>query len=839
MSLSRNVLAGSAAYLLVGLLLAGGVLPPLTAAMLAALYALLVPAGFGLIFCFGWRGSISPGIGRVQALLVAWLFGTLAIIYVFVLLDRWGLTAKLADSAIGALLLLGAAGCMRMHGAFMPQRTDWLTLRLVVMVALPLVIVQYVAEIPLYSDYPVLDLFQRTHFHKGALEFANFDLLNPFVADSYPPFQQLLLGLMARGAHIDPLLAEWVLPIVMALLKVCAIFAVVSRLTTSRTQLGLAIGLFLAMSRVMNPTNGDLASLGALLLMSFLLGQAEEGKASHEIMTDALFLFAAIAASLVLIRVSADASAVVLLSTGLLASVPALSAKATRALVIAIVIFAAFSFHRAAMLFVVLVVAIKFAWTFLSLMHRRRYFRSLAVFSLVLVLLVGGMAGWTLVHDGQRPKDEFGLWAIFDFILIPLAGKSMAFVTMDLDLVQGSGGRISLFEVARSLTFVGALVGGLLFLRVIVPAIGEHDAKVGDTSLGGQGIPLMMVCLLLLCVALTGFPFVHRSAFLIATLLSVVLALFVYPSGTNSLSSARAGIFGSIGLVGYMGSVLALLLVVHDTKIAPFLERVFPLLFLLLVAGVAIAASCIRSKRAMGLGPVLVVAVLFEVVASRAYFKQYAFMSQTHPQGAVFSHFGMRELVTVDSVVAQLAPGAVLVSDTKTMALMGARSGLNSIVSFSNVNTITEERRRELARLLGKVVAGAPVSELCSELLSISNLSASGSLNYARLRLIGMPGREVLDLLGYNTALVARSVAPPRPTGATGATGAPADSTSNSVSLFVIVISPDTLDWLDHPSDPSYFPARRDVSEIADIIWSYGAMGRLVGDAFVLSLRCN
>ena len=74
---------------------------------------------------------------------------------------------------------------------------------------------------------------------------------------------------------------------------------------------------------------------------------------------------------------------------------------------------------------------------------------------------------------------------------------------------------------------------------------------------------------------------------------------------------------------------------------------------------------------------------------------------------------------------------------------------------------------------------------------------------------------------------------------ATGATGAPADSTSNSVSLFVIVISPDTLDWLDHPSDPSYFPARRDVSEIADIIWSYGAMGRLVGDAFVLSLRCN
>jgi hypothetical protein len=840
MSLSRRVLAGSAAYLLVGVLLASGILPSLAAAILAGPFALLVPAGVGLLACFGWRGSIAPLIGRVQALLAAWLFGTLAIIYVFVLLERFGLTGRFADTALASFFVLGAAGWLRLQGQFSPDLTDRSMLRLVALVALPLVVVQYIAEIPLYSDFPVMNLFQRTHFHKGALEFAKFDLLNPFVADSYVPFQQLLLGLLARGAHIDPLFAEWVLPLVMAPLQVGAIFAIAGRLTNSSAQLCLSIALFLAMSRVTSPTNGQVAALAALLLMSFLLGPEEENKVGDRNFTSLPFCVATIAGALLFVRLPATVGLAVLLAVGLVASMPVLGAKAMRATMVVIVIFAAISFHRAAMLFVALVVAIQFAVAFFSRMHRSGDFRSLAVFSLALVLLVGGMAGWILFADGHHPEDEFGLWASFDFVLSPLAGKTMTLVTVDHDLAQGSGGRISLFEVARSLTLVGAVVGGLLFLRAIWLAIGARVAKMGEASAGAPGVVLMIVCLLLLGVALTGFPFIHRSSFLIATLLSVAVALFVGPAGTQATPASRPAIAGSVALLGYMGGVLAILLLVHDPRVEPFLARVFPLLFLLFAAGVATTAWCIRGGRSIGLGPVLVVAVLFEVIASRAYFKPYAFSSQTPPKGAVFSHFGQRELETTDSIVAQLELGTALVSDPKTMTIIGARSGLTPLVTLSNINTMADKTRTELELVLGNVVGGAPVSRICSGVRRISNSYASSQLNYERLRRLIPSGREALAVLGYDGALVARSVAPPRLTESAEAT---ADSEAiKSETLrdqpFAIVISPDTLDWLDHPFDPLYFPARRDISEIEDVFRSYRSIGRRVGDAFLLLVRC-
>lgn len=832
MSLSQRAVAGSAAYLLVGLLLASDVLPPLAAAMLAAPYALLVPAGVGLIVCFGWRGSISPGIGRVQALLYAWLFGTLAIIYVFVLLERWGLTENLGNSALVAFFTLGVAGCIRLRGEFSTQRTDWATLRLVVLLALPLVIVKYVLLIPLYSDYPVLDLFQRTHFHKGALEFSNFGLLNPFVADSYVPFQQLLLGLLARGANVDPLVAEWVLPVMMAPLQVGAIFSVASVFAKSNKQLGLAIGLFLTMSSITNPTNSDVAALAALLLMSLLLG-SEEDKTWRERVWGLLFLFAAIAGALIFVSMAVPAGLAVLLGAGLLTSVPKVGARVAQTIIVVIVIFVAISFHRAGILLAALVVVIHFATAFFLVMQRRRNSRSLAIISLVLALIVGSMAGWILSFGGGYPRDEFGLWRLFDIVLEPLIGKSMMVVNLDGDMSQGSGGRISLFEVARSLTWSGTLVGGLLFLRSIWPSIGGRCMKVDRANAGDPGITLVIMCLLLIGVALTGFPFIHRSAILIATLMSVAIAVLVYPTGAAAALMGRPAIAVSIGLMSAMGGLFATLFQVRDPSIEPFLKPVFPLLLFVFAVGGA-ATWYIRGRRSIGLGLLLVVTVLFEMIASHAYFKPYAFSRQTPPEDTVFSHFGHRELATAERIGSQLALGTVLVSDPKTMALIGARSGLTSLVSYSNLNTMERDTRSQLVKLLGMVSAGAPVSNVCSGLLRISSSYASSQLNYERIRREGaLSGGEALAELGYNGGtLLVRSVAPLRFAGA-------AEGTNHKDQLFAIVISPDTLDWLSESSNPSYFPAQREVSEIADVFQLYGSNSHRVGDAHLLLVKCE
>lgn len=831
--LLRHVLVGSAAYLFVWVLLASGFLPPLAAALLAAPFVLLVPAGVGLLAFFGWRGAIAEGIGRVQALLAAWLFGTLAMIYVFVLLERSGLTGRFADSVLTLSFLLSAGGWLRLRGQFTPSLNDLYMLRLVALVTLPLVMVNYIANISVYSEFPVMDLFQRTHFHKGALEFAKFDILNPFVADSYIPFQPLLLGLMGRGAHVDPIVAEWVLPVVLAPLQVGAIFVVACCFTKTRLQLALAIGLFLAMSTVTNLTNGDLASVAGLLLMSFLLEPADEHKEGSEKGAGVLFLLASIVGAIFFVKLPVHVALVVLLAAGLLVSMPVLDAKHTRATVIAILIFAAISFHRAGLLFVGLVVVIYFAVTFYAWMLRKGAFRLLAINFLALLLLCAVMAGWILIQEGKHPRDEFGLWAIFDFVLLPLAGKSMTLVTIDNDLAQGAGGRISLFEVVRSLSMVGLLVSVLAFMRAIWPAIVGRNAKQGEANPEAGSIVPTIVCLLLLVVTLTGFPFVHRSAFLIVTLLSIALAVFVAPSSEETTPVGRLVIAGSIGLVGYMCVLLALLLLVHDPRIEPFLDRVFLLLFLLFAVGVAIAAWCILDRRRIWLGTVLVLSVLFEVQASHAYFKRYAFMNQTPTRDAVVSHFGHRELATADSIALKLDPGTLLASDPKTMALLGMRSGLNPLISFSNLNTMPDEVRKKLVGLLRTVAAGAPVSRICLELGGVSSSHQSSQMNYVRLRRLGLSGRESLDVLHYNDAVVARSVArsvaPPVIT----------ESTTLRGQLIAILISPDTVDWLTHPFDYLYFPARRDMSEIAYAFRSYGAMGSRVGDVFMLLVRCE
>ena len=850
MNLSRRVLVGLVIYLLAGVLLASRVLPPLAAALLAAPFALLLPAGVGLAACFGWRGSVAAGIGRVQALLVAWLFGTLAIIFVFVLLERHGLTGRFAGTALAFFYALAALGYVRLMHSFAPAPADWATVRLVAMAALPLVIVQYIAELPVYSDFPVLNLFQRTHFHKGALEFARFGMLNPFVADSYVPFQQLLLGLLARGAGVDPLVAEWVLPLVMSPLQVATIFAVASRVTRSKAQLGLAIGLFMAMSSVTNPTNGEIASLATLLLLSFMLNANDEDVSVREKLGAALFLVVPIAVGLVLLRVPAVAAFGVLLGAGLLASTPHVDPRVTRATIVSIAIFAALTFHRAAMLFLPMVVVIFLAAALYSRMHRRGEMRSLAAISVASVLLVGGMVGWTLLQGDHGPQDEFGLWSVFDVVLLPLAGKSMALVAVDHDMSQGAGGRVSLFEVARSLTVAGAVVGGFFFLRAMWAAITLRRTGAGTVSASEPGVVLMLVCLLLLAISLTGFPFVHRSAFLIIALLSIATAVLVSSPEAEGNPPRRGDLAGAIALLAYMGGVLALISLLAGHRYEPFIERISPLLLLLLVAGISTAGWCLLKNPKICLAATLVVAVSFEVIASRAYFKPYAFMNQRPAKGQVFSHFGHHELATADMIAQELDAQAVLVSDPKTMALLGARSGLNSLVSFSNVNTMADDTRRELGSLLRKVSRGASQEQICSGLQRIADSYASSQLNYERATRLGWvhSGGEALAALGYTNGLVPRSVAPPRIMIAANEVGEAAPesagagastSTAHQGQPFAVVISPDTLDWIDRPLEPSYFPAAKDLSGITDALLASGSTGRKIGNAFLFNVRCG
>ena len=834
MNLSLGSLAGLLACLLGGVALVSGVLPPLAIAALATPFALLIPIGVGLYVCFGWRASIPPGIGRVQALLIAWFVGTLAIIYIFVLLERYGFTGNFSDLALISICLLAALGFLRLWHAFSLDLADQQTLRLLTIVASPLLIFQYSAEIFIYSDFPVLDLFQRSHFHKGALEFAKYGILNPFASDSYVPFQQLLLGLLARGVGVDPLVAEWVLPLAMSPLQVGAIYVVAKCMTKSNSQLALVVGLFLATYSVTNPTNGMVAFLGALLLLSLLLVPSDEDGRVREQLTVTLFGLAVIAACTALMSVQAGTGFVVLIGAALLTSMLRVSVIVTRAMTAAIVIFTVLSFHRSSMFFLPMVTLICLSVSLgLSVARRKSGGMWLLGAFILALMVVLSMVGYILLLGKQQVSDEFGLWPVFDFFLIPLIDKSMANIGLDFDLRPGAGARIAMFEVARSFSIVCGVMAGFLLFRVMWLTMPFRQPAINTERGEALSIILLLVFLILTALFLVGFPFLYRAAPILPVLLSIVTARLLIPLKVEEQRWGLSKIVVSVVLLLYMGLILTFVLLADVGAAEPFFDRAFPLLLMILCGGVALIIWSCRKKSKSSLAIAIVIAVLFEGIASRAYFKPYAFSGQEPPANAAVSYFGHQELDTANRIAKELSIDTILISDPKTMALLSSRSGLSSIVSFSNLNTMTDKVRKSLTSFLRSVDGGATELEICSKLESIMDSEASSSVNYIAALRGGGSGNEALSILGYSSALLPQNInkAASLPQNINKAASLPQN--------FAIVFSHDSVDWMSNPISPSYFPVQGNSLRIADIPLAARPGSEIIGNAVLLKLRCK
>lgn len=841
MSLSRGVLAGVATYVFVALLLVSGVSPPLVSAVLAAPYALLVPVGLGLLLCFGWRGSIPAGIGRVQTLLLAWFVGTFVIVYTYVMGERYGLTEDIADILLPVICGLSAIGILRMRREISPNAGDLDVLRLVLLVGTSLTLFRYLAGIFVYSDFPVMDLFQRVHFHIGALEFAKHNVVNPFVANSYIPYQQLLLGLMARGAHVDPLMAEWVLPVALAPLQVSALFVVVERLTHSRWQLGLALGFGLALQGLSNPTNGDIAELAALLLLSLLVSGGWMGDSRLESVRKLAVVVASIGIGLVVLRAPIQIVGLVIAGLIMIGSAPHVGAAGAHATLISLAVLTTLAFHRGAVLFIALVLGLYAFFAANAWLGKKRHLpRVTAWLSVGLLILVIGMVVRILLLHGSLPRDEFGLWSLFDYVLRPMIGKSMTDVLVDYDLAQGAGGRIALFEVGRRLSPLGVLIGGVFLLRTVWKAEVCRNNLVGDMADNAPGVALILACLLLLAMILTGFPFVHRAAFMIVVLFAIALARFMFPIGGSGWVQSSGRVV-TAGLMVYMAGLLAAFVLGLGAPASPYFVRVYPLLLALLALGGVLAAWPSRGLLASRVGVGFLIAVLLEATALRTYFKPYTFANQTPPKTGAFSHYGHLELAMADQLASVLKGNAILVSDPKTMALVGARSGNPPLISFSNLNTMPDDKRRKLGDLLRTVVYGGADDGICWNAVRMVDADASGQVNYilARQILNLRKGRDLLAALNYDQALIPRSLVPESESiSATTAVSGTVPRIEDIIS-FTVVISPDTLDWINHPFNPSYFPAQGNMTERTNLQVRFGDRGRLVGNAFVLSLECK
>ncbi|MFP9136004.1 hypothetical protein ACLI1C_02360 [Devosia sp. XGJD_8] len=818
-------------------------MPSLLATICMSPLLLVIPTGIGLATMSGMGNLAARGIDKLQALMIAYFLGLFTFITTFMLLERFSGMAAFLLVALVALTLLSVAGWLKSAEWIRLSDRQRSTLLLVVLVVVLLVAARYTYGLAIYSEYPVTDLFQRSHFQGGALEFAHTLVLNPFVAQSYIPFQQLFLGIATTLTGADPLDAEWIWPIAMAPLQAGAVLCVVRRLTLDRTAALFAMALVLSQYGLSNPTNGTLAETAVLVLLSLLLPThfSKLTRTSFPWVKIAGLVFGVLLGSLaniLSIEYAAALVALVILSGWLwqrLGLSPAVYCAAALTII-------TLPIHRGALLFVAFAAAIFLALYILSIIYARfgtRALRWVALTNVAILALVGGMSLKVVFFPSDGGMDEWGFWDLFDLVLRPLTGKSLANVAIDGDLAPGAGARVALFEIARSmsllafsLVMLGSLVLAFLALRsreridaILAPA--ERDRAFFFAA-------QTLIFAVLLAAILTGFPFIHRAGFVEALLLSTALATLaalVLPRlPTLTIPSFALGA-GCVAIVG-------LALFAAPANVAPYFNRAGPVLIALALLSV-VAPLAARMSRAVALVPLLAIvsAVGVEIAVSRTYFKPYAFQNQTPPESGPLAAYDRADLAAAEAVLKHMEGDEILVSDPKNITFLRSRTGLYPVVSVSNLDTMESGAKRSLERVLELAIRGGSSDAFCAELQRMTDGGASAVYNYANIRRLSprVSGVDALRMLGYDNRLVPRyqgSVAqeptareatarePARPTA-----GPPLPWTSpvaTNPKTFLVNISSATLVWLESPDALQYFPTEEQLPQ--DIVANLSGM---------------
>ncbi|WLR91325.1 hypothetical protein [Shinella zoogloeoides] len=827
-------------------------LPSLAATILSAPLLLLVPAGVGNALAFGLRGALPHRLSKLQSLLIAYFTGTLLIILVFLLSERLSGARTGFLTLATPIYLLSVIGWLRLGEAYRLKAGERKRLMVVAAISLPLVALRYAYSISIFSDYPVTDLFQRSHFHGGAFEFARNFILNPFATDSYIPFQQLFLGMLMRLTGADPLDAEWVWPVAMAPIQIATLLCLIERLLPNRRTTLIALAIALAQFALSNPTNGSMAEMVAILLLSVLLPRRDRMMSGTASAVELLTVVPALLIGVALTKLPSGAASFLVIALVLVGNLTRrpLVAQIWPVLVLTAI---ALLFHRGALLFVALVVALSCGLSLLCIV-RRHYCPSVVSRGVVLATigvlsLLTAMCVKILVFS-RGEGDIFGLWSLFDLVLTPITGKSLANVALDGDLAPGVGARVALFEAARTVSPLAVLlmlIGVFGMLSLSARRLGSGPSRLENAREIHLFADITLLFFGFILLILTGFPFIHRAAFLITLLASATLAILVCNASTMFNSYSRL----SLSALSYMLVVMALPFLLLSERAEPYLWRALPVLLAMACVGVLAVVLALVWGRMRSLPLILAVtaAVAMEFAVSRSYFKSYAFHNQPPPANGALAAYDRTDLDTARRVLALSKERGVLVSDPKTMTIMRSRTGLYPLVSSSNLDTLSSDARRQLMAVLTTALSPSPLAQTCHRLVQIANSDASGLYNYGSIRLLSpaADGVTILTSLGYNNRLVPTydPIVAARQRKEAKASIAhhlepQAQAGDDIRPQFIILVNGSTVDWLTNRGGLNYFPVRRMLPNglVAELKQKY-PNGALVGETFLVGLECR
>ena len=564
---------------------------------------------------------------------------------------------------------------------------------------------------------------------------------------------------MVRYFGHEPLYGIWTLSILSSALKFLALRAVVGLLVQRTAYRILAIAAIGCFMSSFVPTNGDLAMLGSLVILSMTLSAIAERPPIQM-----LFVVALVAAALLLGSASARWSPLLFLAVVAAACFLPLMYKssAQTTLIVAIVLatIAIVPLHRSSIAFVPLAVGSGAAFVAIrqwTAPPRFALSRGLGVTTLVLTVLAAfvvlGLFAWVVWH----PEQDLRKLESYRWVLQAVLRRDFL---QDTDVLLGSGPKVALFELGRAMSPAFVLTAGLFSLaawRHARQSPGDPSTHFAEAH---GAMIAWIIAVVVGCVLLLGVPFSYRSGFLVVAFMAVSLTL-----GFSVLVTTKVIYQIAWPLLLLLAIyVLCGLAVVHcffgpdlcrdSSYVGLFKSQATAIGSVVLVTAVVglIFGSLLQRWAAQLIGACLILTFTFEFGLIKAYFMPYAYgRLESSPTSRAVSHLSHEE-IELSRDIRQLGSAVVVVSDPFTMSNIRALTGLNSLVTFSNLDTMSPTTAAKLREWIRGVLTGSHgTCSLRTPLSIVGGLANAAEFNYwlARRTSLEPSGRRTLRRFGY------------------------------------------------------------------------------------------
>jgi len=675
----------------------------------------VLPTGFGLLLL-----SAMPALDRVksrltigQLLFCAFVIGSVLITILFQSLEK----ANLLKNGFMPLFALIKVASLAGFLLFRRNQISGPKFRNVAfdfVLVSPIILFNYWIKYFVFGQYPLRDIFQETHFMKGAVELSRFQILNPHTADSYIPIVQVLLGLFHHFYSYDLINSQWILPVFFSVFHFAVFYEVIGAfgLGDFARRIGLALGMtFLGFFTL---TNGDLAQQLSLIVLATLVMWAGEGVKVHR------WLLIAVVGGLVTVlpfyvskQMGLDATwgvgMVVIIGLWGMTGGWMSADWAVLGMLMAVAPFV----HRGSLLFVCIALVGYVGY----MLIRREGSREMMIYKTYGVAVLGVLAFIVvtevamvnvLVYLGMveinRYTKEFLIY-LWGMVL------GMEFNQSDLAIASGKGIMPTVEWIRGSTPLLQMLVSILVLLfsvKKIKEAARARSIAEWEESWKSPQIDLVLWGVIgwgvTAVVSLSGLPFIYRLKYfnvLFGIIIVSVVCGYLYEeylekrgSGSNRLF--RFVLFLAIVSGAYTGLAQKWLYDFHwHAELVPneYLRQLHPYtLAWVALIGTLVVLAVVRAGHRTGAVAAIaavVMSVMLDKVAMTTKWMEVSYGSNAPGRPVVVSHYTKRELDVAQRLALQPAE-RVLFSDPYTLSIMRGLSGLNSLYTFSNIGTVDE-----------------------------------------------------------------------------------------------------------------------------------------------------